>query len=220
MPVLSDVMALVPVKGLDSGKTRLSPILNVHERAALIPAMVEDILNALAEFARMPVLVVTGDSRVAAMAESRGFHSLMETACISETVAIEAATRKAGKLGAGGTMVIPGDIPLVQPEDFAAVLEAAPPQGSLLTPGWDGRGTNAALRRPHDLFPLRFGNDSFIPHRAAAEQTGLPCAILYNERIAIDVDSPEDLFRFLDYSAITTLTRRVLESFQLERRTR
>ena len=219
MPALSDIMALVPVKSLDSGKTRLSPILDIHQRAAMIPAMVDDIFNALAAFGRMPVLVVTGDSRVASMAESRGFSYLMETACISETMAIEAATRKAGELGAGGTMVVPGDIPLVQPEDFAAVLAAAPLQGSLLVPAWDGRGTNAALRRPHDLFPLRFGNDSFLPHRAAAEKTGLRCAVLHNERLALDVDSPEDLFRFLEYSS-TTITRRVLESFHLERRPR
>jgi 2-phospho-L-lactate guanylyltransferase len=216
---MSDVMALVPVKSLDSGKTRLSPLLEAHQRAALIPAMVEDIFNALADFARMRVLVVTGDRRVAGMAESRGFSTLMETECISETAAIEAATRKAGELGAGGTLVVPGDIPLVQPEDFAAVLELAPPQGTLLVPAWDGRGTNAVLRRPHDLFPLRFGNDSFIPHRAAAEQTGRPCAILRNERLALDVDSPEDLFRFLEYP-VPTQTRRVLESFHLGRRPR
>ena len=220
MPALSDTMALVPVKSLDSGKTRLSPILDLHERAALIPAMVEDIFNALAAFGRLPVLVVTGDSRVAKMAESRGFGYLMETACISETTAIEAATRKAGELGAGGTMVVPGDIPLVQPQDFAAMLELAPPRGSLLAPAWDGRGTNAVLRRPYDLFPLRFGNDSFIPHRAAAEKTGHPCAILHNEHLALDVDSPEDLFRFLEYSGAATITRRVLESFHLERRHR
>jgi 2-phospho-L-lactate guanylyltransferase len=212
-------MALIPVKSLDSGKTRLSPLLEAHERASLIPAMVEDIFNALADFARMRVLVVTGDSRVAGAAQARGFLTLMETACISETAAIEAATQKAGELGVGGTLVLPGDIPLVQPEDLAAVLDLAPPQGTLLVPAWDGRGTNTVLRRPHDLFPLRFGNDSFIPHRAAAEQTGLPCVIVHNERLALDVDSPEDLFRFLEYPAATQ-TRRVLKSFHLERRQR
>ena len=214
-----DTMALLPVKSLDSGKTRLSPILEPHERAALIPAMVEDILNAFASFGGMPVLVVTGDARVAAMAESRGFHFLMEETCVSETAAIEAATRKAGELGARGTMVVPGDIPLVQPEDLAAVLEAAPEQGTVLVPAWDGRGTNAVLRTPHDLFPLRFGNDSFVPHRAAAEKTGLPCTILQNERLGLDVDSPADLRRLLAHPA-TTLTHRVLASFDLEKRLR
>ena len=56
-----------------------------------------------------------------------------------------------------------------------------------------GRGTNAALRVPADLFPLRFGNDSFLPHLAAAKATGLPCVVLNLAGIALDIDRPEDL---------------------------
>ena len=48
----------------------------------------------------------------------------------------------------------------------------APDEGSVLVPAADGRGTNAAFRRPANLFPLRFGNDSFKPHLAAAQATG------------------------------------------------
>jgi 2-phospho-L-lactate guanylyltransferase (CobY/MobA/RfbA family) len=43
------------------------------------------------------------------------------------------------------------------------------------------------------LFPLRFGNDSFLPHLAAARATGLPCIVLELPGIARDVDRPEDL---------------------------
>ena len=50
MPILFDTMALLPVKSLDTGKTRLSPMLTPAERAELIPAMVEDIFDAFAEF--------------------------------------------------------------------------------------------------------------------------------------------------------------------------
>lgn len=218
MPLRGDgAFALLPLKSLSSGKTRLSPLLDPAERAALIAAMAEDIMDAFAEFAQMPVLVVTGDPRVVAMAESRGFLHLFEQTCSGETAAIEAAAERAGEMGADGTMVVPCDIPLVQPEDLAEVLRQAPARGTLFVPAWDGRGTNAVLRRPFDLFPLRFGNDSFLPHRAAAEQTGLPCVILHNERIALDVDSPEDLFRLLDHGAVGQ-TRRVLESLRLEKR--
>ena len=53
--------------------------------------------------------------------------------------------------------------------------------------------TNAAFRRPANLFPLRFGNDSFKPHHAAAQATGQPCVVLNLPGIAVDVDNPEDL---------------------------
>jgi hypothetical protein len=61
-------LALVPVKSLDSGKVFA---LLEAQRAALIQPW-SNIFNAL-RTARMRVLVVTGDRRVAGMAESRGF---------------------------------------------------------------------------------------------------------------------------------------------------
>jgi 2-phospho-L-lactate/phosphoenolpyruvate guanylyltransferase len=44
---------------------------------------------------------------------------------------------------------------------------------------------------------LRFGNDSFKPHRAAAEATGKTCLILNLPGIAVDVDNPPDLRQLL-----------------------
>jgi 2-phospho-L-lactate guanylyltransferase (CobY/MobA/RfbA family) len=40
---------------------------------------------------------------------------------------------------------------------------------------------------------LRFGNDSFAPHHAAAQATNNPCVVLSLPRIALDIDNPEDL---------------------------
>ena len=72
-------------------------------------------------------------------------------------------------------------------------MDCAPAGGAVLVPDAAGRGTNAAWRSPGDLFPLRFGNDSFLPHLAAAKATGLPCVVLELPSIARDVDRPEDL---------------------------
>lgn len=217
MPPRSDIWAIVPIKDLHNGKTRLSPVLAPRERALLIEAMADDVLAAFAEYAGMPVLVVTGDLRVAAKAALLGMESLIEVACESETAAVEAATAQAVARGAGGTLVVPADIPLLEAGDIAAIVQQAPASGTLLAPGWDGRGTNAAIRRPGDLFPLRFGNDSFRPHRAAAESTGYPVTIVSNERIGLDLDSPVELRRFLDVDRVTR-TRRVIDTFGLERR--
>jgi 2-phospho-L-lactate guanylyltransferase len=77
--------------------------------------------------------------------------------------------------------------------ELAAIVQAAPQRGSVLVPAADGRGTNAAYRRPASLFPLRFGNDSFQPHLQAARATGFPCAVLSLPGIALDIDNPFDL---------------------------
>ena len=76
-----------------------------------------------------------------------------------------------------------------------------------MVPAGDGRGTNAAFRRPADLFPLRFGNDSFKPHHAAAQATGKPCIILNLPGIAVDVDNPPDLLQLMSLPGETRAQR-------------
>ena len=73
------------------------------------------------------------------------------------------------------------------------IYEASPDAGTVLVPSRDKRGTNAVLRRPASLFPLRFGNDSFMPHLASAIATNKSCVVLSLPAIGLDVDTPEDL---------------------------
>ncbi len=89
--------------------------------------------------------------------------------------------------------MVPADIPLIDSAELQKIVDSAPAGGALLVPDAAGRGTNAAWRSPGDLFPLRFGNESFLPHLAAAKATGLPCVVLELPGIARDVDRPEDL---------------------------
>jgi 2-phospho-L-lactate guanylyltransferase len=103
------------------------------------------------------------------------------------------ATRLSEARGIDSTLVIPADVPLIEPEEVRAICEMAPVAGSVLVPSRDRRGTNAALRRPSSLFPLRFGNDSFMPHLAAAIAAARPCVVLSLPGIALDVDTPDDL---------------------------
>ncbi len=74
-----------------------------------------------------------------------------------------------------------------------AIYGSAPERGTVLVPARDKRGTNAILRRPAALFPLRFGNDSFLPHLAAAIATDTSCVVLSLSGFALDIDTPEDL---------------------------
>ena len=44
-----------------------------------------------------------------------------------------------------------------------------------------------------NLIPLRFGNDSFLPHCEAMRQTGKPLVILEMPGIGLDIDNPHEL---------------------------
>ena len=192
-------MILVPVKNLVDAKQRLSSILSPEERLALARAMCEDVLQALARWQRRPsVAVVTSDSFARDLAARFNFEVVTDDNS-GETSAIEMATSFCRGRGAESILVIPADIPLIDISELQQIVDCAPHSqgkfqgGAVLVPDAAGRGTNAAWRSPGDLFPLRFGNDSFLPHLAAAKVTGLPCVVLELPGIARDVDRPEDL---------------------------
>jgi 2-phospho-L-lactate guanylyltransferase len=185
---------LVPVKNLSSAKQRLAAVLDQPSRTALAQAMLHDVLTTLHNWKVRPaVAVVTSDPYAVKLATEYEFEVIPDPDNPGETGAIEMAARICVERGADSTLVIPADIPLIESWELEEILKHAPAEGSVLVPAADGRGTNAAFRRPANLFPLRFGNDSFKPHHAAAQATGKPCVILNLPGIAVDVDNPEDL---------------------------
>ncbi len=200
-------MILIPVKNLKEAKQRLASVLSQAERTELARAMLQDVTAALASWDRPPeVAIVSCDSFALSLACKYGFEVIADHRNSGESDAIEIATRvcEARELD---TLVIPGDIPLVQAWELQAIYDAAPESGTVLVPAGDGRGTNAVLRRPAALFPLRFGNDSFKPHLAAARATGKPCVVLPLPGIAVDVDDPADLQKLINLPGDTHAQR-------------
>ena len=191
-------MILVPVKNLSAAKQRLAGVLDQPSRTRLAQAMLHDVLTTLHGWKNRPqVAVVTSDPYAVTLATEYGFEIVADPDNPGETGAIEMATRLCVERGADSTLIIPADIPLVQAWELEEIMKNAPAAGSVLVPAFDGRGTNAAFRRPADLFPLRFGNDSFKPHHAAAQATGKACVVLNLPGIAVDIDNPADLEQLL-----------------------
>jgi 2-phospho-L-lactate guanylyltransferase len=209
---------LIPVKNLSAAKQRLAAILDQPARTELAQTMLLDVVTALAGWTRRPTCaLVTSDPYAVDLARQHDFEIIPDPANPGETGAIEMATRLCVERGIDSTLVIPADIPLIQASELDQILAHAPVEGSVLAPAADGRGTNAILRRPADLFPLRFGNDSFKPHLAAAQATGKPCIVLQLASIGVDVDNPEDLQQLLAHRG-ETLTQSLLRQWAVDGR--
>ncbi len=193
-------MILVPVKNLANAKQRLAHALEQSSRTELAQAMLADVLDALTESAVDEVSVVTSDPFTMGIADHYRFAVIPDDSNISETSAIEMAIQVCESRGIRSTLVIPADIPLIEAADIRAIYTSAPANGTVLVPSADQRGTNAVLRRPASLFPLRFGNDSFMPHLVAAIATRTSCVVLSLPRIALDIDTPEDLQQLVNAS--------------------
>jgi 2-phospho-L-lactate guanylyltransferase len=216
-------MILVPVKEMSSAKQRLASVLTQEQRTTLARTMLKDICAALSEVKPRPVIaLVSNDAFGAGLGRHYGFDIIVDNDNLGESEAIAMATVEAQRRGAEFTMVLPGDIPLLRASEVEAVLAKMPEQGSVLVPAADGRGTNAVLRRPAALFPLRFGNDSFQPHHAAALASGKPCVVLDNADlpgIALDIDRPADLAQLLGFP-MQTQTQKLLCEWRLPERWR
>jgi 2-phospho-L-lactate guanylyltransferase len=208
-------MILVPVKNLSNAKQRLASILDQPSRTELAQSMLFDVLEAIRKWQNRPdIALVTSDPFATELAEHFRFEVIPDHRNVSETDAIDMATQVCLERGAESTLVIPGDIPLIQAWELEKVLELAPAEGSVLVPAADRRGTNAAFRRPANLFPLRFGNDSFKPHHAAAAASGKPCIVVPLPGIALDVDNPGDLSQLLAAPG-NTRSQRLLRDWDL-----
>ena len=195
---------LIPVKNLSAAKQRLAAVLDQPRAPNWRRPCCTMLWPHLPRGrARPACALVTSDPFAIELARQYDFEIIPDPANPGETGAIEMATRFCVVRGSDSTLVVPADIPLIQAGELDQILAYAPAEGSVLAPAADGRGTNAAFRRPANLFPLRFGNDSFKPHLAAAQATGKPCIVLQLPGIALDVDNPEDLQRLLAHPGET-----------------
>src|SRR5664279_1366604 len=185
---------LIPVKNLADAKQRLAEALDPTQRSQLAEAMLRDVMTAAAGVAdRLAVFLVTGDARAQVMAAELNFGVIEDTRNESETTAIEMATSWCERHGYDTTVVVPGDIPLITSAELNQVLDAAPAEGAVFVPAYDRRGSNCILRCPTSIIPLRFGNDSFLPHCEAMKKTGKPLVVLEMPGIGLDIDNPHEL---------------------------
>lgn len=185
---------LIPFKSLVTAKQRLAKALDPSQRSQLAEAMLCDVMSAAAGVKdRIDVALVTGDARAQAMANEFGFVVIEDTRNESETAAIQMATACCEGRGYDTTIVVPADIPLIAADELHRVLDAAPEEGAVFVPAYDRRGSNCILRRPASIIPLRFGNDSFLPHCEAMKKTGKELIILELPGIGLDIDNPHEL---------------------------
>ena len=192
------IWAVVPVKDTAAAKQRLAPALPADFRQALALAMLEDVRAALVETRGLAGrLLVTTDPAAIALAARYGAECLADGADAGHTGAVTAAARRLARDGQGGMLTVPGDVPLVTAAEIGQLITAHRPAPAFtIAPSHDEKGSNAVLMSPPDAVPLRFGDDSFFPHLAAARARGIAPTVLPLPGIALDIDNPADLLHF------------------------
>jgi 2-phospho-L-lactate/phosphoenolpyruvate guanylyltransferase len=202
---VSGIWAVVPLKNTTDAKQRLAGALSAALRQRLALAMAHDVLSALAASPGLAGLaVVTLDPAGSAMGRRFGARVLTEGAGDGQTGAVNAAARTLSREGSGAMLTIPGDVPLVTPQEVEQLIAAHDRRPDfVIAPAHDGRGSNAVLCAPPDAVRLQFGDDSFLPHLAAARALRLEPKIVHLAGIGLDIDHPRDLAAFMGVASQT-----------------
>lgn len=187
-----DIIAIIPMKPLAEGKTRLARTLTPEQRANISIGMLRRVLGALRGASFEFIWVVGGDDRVKNMARNQGGMWFPEMGRnLNDTLekAIEQAFQREKS-----ALYIAGDLPFVKPSDIHSFIQASRGLGNVtLAPARRDGGTNAMLIPRGARFKPELGRRSFSKHLSQAAKLETSVAIAYSPGLGLDLDVVDDL---------------------------
>jgi 2-phospho-L-lactate guanylyltransferase len=191
------IWAIVPVKPLLMGKSRLGSVLSGDERARLNRMLLERTLGVIRDTSGIAsTLVISRDPEVLAIAREFEARTVLEHGQTQNdlNLALARATAIAKTFKVNGIIVLPADLPLLAPEDIDELLaEASKTPIVAIAPDRHDDGTNALLMCPAGVIKFDYGPDSFTHHCKLAIESGAQLEIIRRVNLGLDLDYPDDL---------------------------
>jgi 2-phospho-L-lactate/phosphoenolpyruvate guanylyltransferase len=187
--------AIIPVKPLRRGKSRLQSQFSQEERISLNKKLLIHSIQTLVKIEDIAhVMVISRDPEALSIAREHGARTVSEDSGSDLNKALNIATALVSSLGATGVLVIPADIPQLKKEDVQLLINSANISPVVVvTPDYNEEGTNGLLVMPPGKIEYQYGKNSFSRHLAQAKEKGIPSIIMKLESMEHDVDYPEDL---------------------------
>lgn len=196
---MSGLAAIVPFRGLESGKQRLRPLFDDAQRATLTRRMLANVVQALIGSRVVAAAgVVTLDARTGQVLAGIGPDVTMVTQSTDHPGLIgglETGLAWARAEGMTELLVVSADLPLLSGCDVRRLV--ARDAAVVIAPDRHLTGTNALLLRLDSLpgerpFRFKFGIESFVRHAVEAERQGVETAIALGHGTMFDLDTPDD----------------------------
>ena len=187
--------AIVPVKPLRRGKSRLAGTLTEDERTELNQSLLKHTIETLSSLKEIEqVLVVSRDPHALTVARNHGARTVLEDGQPHLNTALKRATVVAQVYATRGVLVLPADLPLISPEDIRELINRAVNSPVVvIAPDRHQKGTNALLISPSGLIEYDFGENSFQRHCERVRQAGARLEVVNLPSLGLDLDLPEDL---------------------------
>jgi len=187
--------AIVPVKPLRRGKSRLAKVISAEERADLNQYLLEHTIQVLSTIDEIKnILVISRDTEALALARDLGARTVQEYGSPGLNTALTRAVEIAKSYGTCGILIIPADLPRLDADDLRRILvHRKQPPVVVIAPDRKKEGTNALLVCPPDLIEFNYGPKSFDKHCQAAREREIRLEICDLASLELDLDEPEDL---------------------------
>lgn len=186
--------AILPVKRFGAAKQRLAAGIDDERRAAVIAAMLEDVLEAIGEARSVErTIVVTSEPAAVELATAAGAETIPDPGEGGHSGAAFAGIARAEELGARCSILLPGDCPLLDPRDLERLLTGMPEHYVAVVPDRHGTGTNALALAPPGAIAPAFGEGSRARHVGAAREAGVPYSVEELPSLGLDLDTPADV---------------------------
>ncbi|MEL7625619.1 MAG: 2-phospho-L-lactate guanylyltransferase [Anaerolineaceae bacterium] len=198
--------AVLPVKPLEKGKSRLHDCMEAEELCRLNRFLFEETFQKLRSCGSIDhVLVVSQDENVLEYTRQSGGVALQENLLSSLNSAVTQALNHILEIDPGEVLIVPADLPWMTCEDLEDLLELRQDgKFMVIVPDWHQWGTNAILISHPDLFTPQFGRHSFQKHCRQAANQSLELVVWLNNNIQRDLDTPQDLITYNNVKIIST----------------
>lgn len=210
------VWAIIPVKPLRLAKSRLASVLTPEQRQRFAETMLRHVLTITREVPLVTgTLVISRDNRVLTIAREYGAKTVQESGQPELNSALMRATHIIASWRSEAVLILPADLPLIEPQDIDGLIRAAGYQQNTVVLATDRNkdGTNALFMRPPGLIDYAYGQGSYHRHAVMARDAGASVLLYESERLVYDIDLPEDIANFYrvlrrrDYDASLSLSQ-------------
>lgn len=185
--------AILPVKSFDRAKSRLASVLTHAQCANLARLMATDVLRALAKTPEIDRVLLLGQG-----AEQESLAKQFDCVYAGDDPDLDMSANL-GRIvqqpdiqSARTVLVVPADLPLLTPHDFAGILQNHKEGVTICRAIRDG-GTNAFIASMPQQLVFCFGVDSANLHALAADAAGRKVSMLTVTAFERDIDTADDL---------------------------
>ncbi|HVM24715.1 MAG TPA: 2-phospho-L-lactate guanylyltransferase [Candidatus Limnocylindrales bacterium] len=198
-PAFDSTRIIVPHRGLEAAKTRLAPSLDPEERIMLASQLLQRVVKVARQVVD-DVVVISPSRPLAEIVDAAGARLAVQRG-MGLNEGLDQARSDAILEGIHTLVILHGDLPNLRADDVETLIRGLPADGApgvAIAPDRAGTGTNALALQPPGVINFRFGVGSFAKHAEEVDRAGVPCVAVDRAGLSFDLDTPEDLKRWLE----------------------